>query len=123
MSDADARTVREEWGSRFGFLIAMLGAMVGAGNIWRMPYVTGQNGGGAFLLTYVILLFVIAIPGLMAETVLGHYTNRGVIGSFRSVFGRGRAEGWGWSSSRSPLHSCRITPPRSGGRSTTRSRR
>ena len=95
MSDADARTVREEWGSRFGFLIAMLGAMVGAGNIWRMPYVTGQNGGGAFLLAYVILLFVIAIPGLMAETVLGHYTNRGVIGSFRSVFGRGRAEGLG----------------------------
>ena len=95
MSDADARTVREEWGSRFGFLIAMLGAMVGAGNIWRMPYATGQNGGGAFLLAYVILLFVIAIPGLMAETVLGHYTNRGVIGSFRSVFGRGRAEGLG----------------------------
>jgi NSS family neurotransmitter:Na+ symporter len=95
MSDADARTVREEWGSRFGFLMAMLGAMVGAGNIWRMPYVTGQNGGGAFLLAYVVLLFVIAIPGLMAETVLGHYTNRGVIGSFRSVFGRGRAEGFG----------------------------
>ena len=59
MSDADARTVREEWGSRFGFLMAMLGAMVGAGNIWRMPYVTGQNGGGAFLLAYVVLLFEI----------------------------------------------------------------
>lgn len=95
MSDTDARTVREEWGSRFGFLMAMMGAMVGAGNIWRMPYVTGQNGGGAFLLAYILLLFVIAIPGLMAETVLGHYTNRGVIGSFRSVFGRGRAEGFG----------------------------
>ena len=95
MSNSDARTAREQWGSRFGFLMAMLGAMVGAGNIWRLPYVTGKNGGGAFLIAYIILLFLIAVPGLMAETVLGHYTNRGVIGTFRSVFGRGWAEGFG----------------------------
>ncbi|GKZ13898.1 sodium-dependent transporter [Haladaptatus sp. T7] len=95
MSDANARTVREQWGSRFGFLMAMLGAMVGAGNIWRMPFTTGENGGGAFLVAYVILLFLIAIPGLMAETVFGSYTNRGVIGSFKSAFGEGRAEGLG----------------------------
>jgi NSS family neurotransmitter:Na+ symporter len=95
MADTDARTVREEWGTRFGFLMAMLGAMVGSGNIWRMPYTTGQNGGGAFLVAYILLLFLIAVPGLMAETVLGSYTNRGVIGSFREVFGRGRAEGLG----------------------------
>ncbi|WP_101295610.1 sodium-dependent transporter [Halegenticoccus soli] len=95
MSEPDARTVREQWGSRFGFLMAMLGAMVGAGNIWRLPYITGENGGGAFLLAYIILLFLIAVPGLMAETVFGRYTGRGVIGSFRSAFGRGRAEGLG----------------------------
>jgi NSS family neurotransmitter:Na+ symporter len=95
MSDADARTVREEWGSRFGFLMAMMGAMVGAGNIWRLPYITGENGGGAFLLAYILLLFLIAVPGLMAESVLGRFTNQGVIGSFRSTFGRGQAEGLG----------------------------
>ena len=95
MADTDARTVREQWGSRFGFLMAMMGAMVGAGNIWRLPYITGENGGGAFLLAYILLLFVIAVPGLMAESVLGRFTNQGVIGSFRSVFGRGRAEGLG----------------------------
>jgi len=94
-ADTDARTVREEWGSRFGFLMAMMGAIVGAGNIWRLPYITGENGGGAFLVAYILLLFLIAVPGLMAETVLGHFTNKGVIGSFRSVFGRGRAEGLG----------------------------
>ncbi|USZ78221.1 sodium-dependent transporter (plasmid) [Halorussus vallis] len=67
--------------------MAMLGAMVGAGNIWRLPYTTGQNGGGVFLLAYVLLLFLIAIPGLMAETMLGRYTQKGVVGSFREIVG------------------------------------
>lgn len=95
MSDATARTTREEWGTRFGFLMAMLGAMVGAGNIWRMPYTTGQNGGGTFLLAYIVLLFVIAIPGLMAETMLGRYTQKGVLGSFEQILGDKRYAGFG----------------------------
>ncbi|WP_394327103.1 MULTISPECIES: sodium-dependent transporter [Halodesulfurarchaeum] len=66
--------------------MAMIGAMVGAGNIWRMPYTTGMNGGGAFLLAYIILLYVIAIPGLMAETMIGRYTGKGVIGTFKQIF-------------------------------------
>jgi NSS family neurotransmitter:Na+ symporter len=94
-NETDARTAREEWGTRFGFLMAMLGGMVGSGNIWRMPYTAGQNGGGAFLLAYIILLFVIAIPGLMAESALGSYTKRGVIGAFKKTFGRGWSEGFG----------------------------
>ena len=94
-SENEARTAREEWGTRFGFLMAMLGGMVGSGNIWRMPYTTGQNGGGAFLLAYIILLFIIAIPGLMAESALGSYTNQGVIGAFKKVYGRGWSEGFG----------------------------
>lgn len=95
MSDTGTRTIREEWGSRFGFLMAMLGMAVGSGNIWRMPFTTGQNGGGAFLLAYIILLFVIAVPGLMAETALGSYTKQGVIGAFKKVFGPGWSEGFG----------------------------
>nr|WP_265781612.1 sodium-dependent transporter [Natribaculum luteum] len=93
MTDGKARTAREEWGTRFGFLMAMVGAMVGAGNIWRMPFTTGQNGGGAFLLAYILLLFVIAVPGLMAETVVGRYTQRGVIGSFKQIAGDSRFRG------------------------------
>ncbi|AFK21109.1 sodium-dependent transporter (plasmid) [Haloferax mediterranei ATCC 33500] len=95
MADTEARTAREEWGSRFGFLMAMLGAMVGAGNIWRMPFTTGENGGGAFLVAYILLLYVIAVPGLMAETMIGRYTNNGVIGAFKQVFGSKRAQGLG----------------------------
>ncbi|MEF8816806.1 MAG: sodium-dependent transporter [Salinibacter sp.] len=85
MPDHDVELSRAQWGSRFGFLMAMLGAMVGAGNIWRFPYVTGENGGGAFLLAYFVLLLVLAIPGLIAEVAFGRYTGQGVIGAFRKV--------------------------------------
>lgn len=95
MAEDTARTVREEWGTRFGFLMAMVGAMVGSGNIWRMPYTTGQNGGGAFLVAYLLLLYVIAVPGLMGETMLGRYTGQGVIGAFREMLGEGWTEGFG----------------------------
>jgi len=95
MGDTEARTAREEWGSRFGFLMALVGAMVGAGNIWRMPFTTGQNGGGAFLVAYVLLLYLVAVPGLMAETMIGRYTNNGVIGAFNQVLGSKRARGLG----------------------------
>ncbi|USZ51192.1 sodium-dependent transporter [Halomonas sp. DN3] len=86
---------REQWGSRFGYLMAVIGAMVGAGNIWRMPYVTGENGGGAFLIAYFSLLYLIAVPGLMGETSLGRYARQGLIGTFRKVYGNNRMVGLG----------------------------
>ena len=85
MTDQEVELSRAQWGSRFGFLMAMLGAMVGAGNIWRFPYVLGENGGGAFVLAYFVLLLVLAIPGLIAEVGFGRYAGRGVIGAFRKV--------------------------------------
>jgi NSS family neurotransmitter:Na+ symporter len=85
MSENNVELSRAQWGSRFGFLMAMLGAMVGAGNIWRFPYITGEQGGGAFILAYLALLIILAIPGLIAEVALGRYTGRGVIGAFRKM--------------------------------------
>lgn len=96
MTETEASTARAKWGSRFGFLMAMVGAMVGSGNIWRMPYTTGQNGGGAFLVAYIVLLFLIAIPGLMAETMIGRHTQKGVIGTFKQMFGSSRLKDSGW---------------------------
>jgi NSS family neurotransmitter:Na+ symporter len=87
MSDTNVELSRAQWGSRFGFLMAMLGAMVGAGNIWRFPYITGEQGGGAFILAYLTLLLILAIPGLIAEVALGRYAGRGVIGAFRKIVG------------------------------------
>ncbi|SER29466.1 sodium-dependent transporter [Natrinema salaciae] len=95
MDDGPAKTARAEWGTRFGFLMAMIGAMVGAGNIWRFPYVMGSNGGGAFVLAFLTLLLVLAVPGLMAEVALGRYANEGVIGAFRSVVGSRGVVGFG----------------------------
>ncbi len=95
MADTDVELSRAQWGSRFGFLMAMLGAMVGAGNIWRFPYIVGQEGGGAFILAYLVLLLILAIPGLIAEVALGRYTGRGVIGAFRAVTTRRGLAGFG----------------------------
>ena len=95
MPETNVELSRAQWGSRFGFLMAMLGAMVGAGNIWRFPYITGEQGGGAFILAYLTLLLILAIPGLIAEVALGRYTGRGVIGSFRKIVGSGGLVGLG----------------------------
>ena len=59
------------WSSRFGFLMASIGFAVGLGNIWRFPYVTGENGGSAFVLVYLAFAFGIGVPILMAEIMLG----------------------------------------------------
>ncbi|WP_252486991.1 sodium-dependent transporter [Natronococcus zhouii] len=75
--------------------MAMVGGMIGAGNIWRFPYIMGENGGGAFVLAFASLLFVLAAPGLMAEVALGRYTNKGVIGAFRDIVGPGGLAGFG----------------------------
>ncbi len=59
------------WSGRFGFLMASIGFAVGLGNIWRFPYVTGENGGSAFVLVYLACVFAIGVPILMAEVLLG----------------------------------------------------
>ncbi len=63
--------VRENWGSRFGFIMATAGFAIGMGNIWRFPYITGESGGGAFILIYLVFTVLIGIPLLTAEISLG----------------------------------------------------
>ena len=59
------------WSSRFAFIMASVGFAVGLGNIWRFPYVTGENGGSAFVLIYLLCAVAIGIPCLMAELLVG----------------------------------------------------
>ena len=59
------------WSSRFGFLMASIGFAVGLGNIWRFPYVVGENGGSIFIVIYLCCVFFIGVPILMAEIMLG----------------------------------------------------
>ena len=57
---------KELWSSRFTFLMASIGFAVGLGNIWRFPYVAGENGGGAFVVVYLVCVLIIGVPVLMA---------------------------------------------------------
>ncbi|GJM20385.1 MAG: Na+-dependent transporter [Planctomycetota bacterium] len=73
--------------SRWALLFATLGMAIGTGNIWRFPRILSQNGGGTFLIPWLLFLFTWSIPLLMAEFALGRATRRGPIGAFTKVFG------------------------------------
>ena len=65
------KPAHEQWSSRFAFVMAATGSAVGLGNIWKFPYITGENGGGAFVLVYLLCICLIGIPIMMAEILLG----------------------------------------------------
>lgn len=71
---------RETFGSRTGVLLAMAGSAIGLGNIWRFPYMVGQNGGAAFILIYIVMLLVLCLPVLISEYLIGR---RGASNPFR----------------------------------------
>lgn len=76
---------RGQWGSKFGFIMAAAGSAVGLGNIWRFPFITGQNGGGAFVLVYLLCVVLIGVPLLFTEMGFGRMTKKGTIGAFKDT--------------------------------------
>lgn len=78
---------REQWGSKIGFILAAAGSAVGLGNIWKFPYITGQNGGAAFVVMYVALVFVIGYAVMMAEITIGRKAELNAVGSFAKLKG------------------------------------
>ncbi|MCF8357799.1 MAG: sodium-dependent transporter [Prolixibacteraceae bacterium] len=76
---------RDSFGSKFGFIAATAGSAVGLGNIWRFPYITGENGGGAFLLIYLAFIVIIGLPVMLSELVIGRSTQRNPFGAFRKL--------------------------------------
>lgn len=75
---------REAWGSRIGFILAAAGSAIGLGNIWRFPYITGENGGGAFLLIYLFFTFAVGVSVMISEFILGRSSKLSSVGAFRS---------------------------------------
>lgn len=65
------KPTHNEWSSRFTYILAATGAAVGLGNIWKFPYIAGENGGGAFVLVYLVCALTIGIPIMIAETMIG----------------------------------------------------
>jgi len=65
------KSIHGEWSSRTTFILAATGSAVGLGNIWKFPYITGENGGGAFVIVYLLCVALVGIPVMMAETMFG----------------------------------------------------
>ena len=71
--------------SNLGAIVAAAGSAIGLGNIWRFPYTVGQNGGGAFLLLYILFVFFLGLPIMMSEFVIGRRLQRNTVGAFRQL--------------------------------------
>jgi NSS family neurotransmitter:Na+ symporter len=93
-------SIHGQWSSRWIFILAATGSAVGLGNIWRFPYVTGENGGGAFVLIYLACVVLVGLPIMMAETLIGRLGRQSPINSMRSLAqDEGLSENWrylGW---------------------------
>ncbi|MFN3198438.1 MAG: sodium-dependent transporter [Bradymonadia bacterium] len=76
---------RGEWNSRLGFILAAAGSAVGLGNVWKFPYITGENGGGLFVLIYLACIAIVGLPILIAEILVGRSTQKSPVGAFREM--------------------------------------
>ncbi|HOJ51549.1 MAG TPA: sodium-dependent transporter [Syntrophales bacterium] len=79
--------MREQWGSKFGFVMAAAGSAVGLGNIWKFPYLTGSKGGAAFVVVYLLAVFILGLPLMIAELVIGRHTEKDPVGAFKTMVG------------------------------------
>ena len=84
---------RDSFGSRFGALVAMAGSAVGLGNLWRFPYLVGENGGAAFIIVYIILSFMICLPIFISEFVIGRRSQKNAFAAFRDL---SNGSAWRW---------------------------
>jgi neurotransmitter:Na+ symporter, NSS family len=82
MANPDANK-RDNFGSRIGIIAAAAGSAIGLGNIWRFPYVAGENGGAAFLIIYVLFIIAIGLPIMLSELLIGRRAQRNAFGSFK----------------------------------------
>jgi NSS family neurotransmitter:Na+ symporter len=93
-------SIHGQWSGRWAFILAATGSAVGLGNIWKFPYIAGENGGGAFVLVYLLCIAVIGIPIMMAEVMLGRRGRRSPINTMRFLAQEeGRSPYWqlmGW---------------------------
>jgi NSS family neurotransmitter:Na+ symporter len=87
---------RGQWSGRLGFILAAAGSAIGLGNLWKFPYVTHQNEGGAFVLVYIAAVILVGFPIMVAEVLLGRRTQRSPVGAFATL-SQGLPGGKAWS--------------------------
>ncbi len=88
----DSQT-RDTWGSKMAFIMAAAGSAIGLGNIWAFPTNAAANGGGAFLVVYLICVILIGAPVMLAEFTIGRATHRNPVGAFKALAPN---TGWKW---------------------------
>jgi NSS family neurotransmitter:Na+ symporter len=81
----ETSSIHGEWSSRFAFFLAATGSAVGLGNIWKFPYITGQNGGGAFVIVYLVCILLVGMPVMIAEISLGRRGRQSPINTMRTL--------------------------------------
>jgi len=82
---SQAAGTRDSFGSTFGVIAAAAGSAIGLGNIWKFPYITGMNGGAAFIIVYLICIAVIGLPVMLSEFIIGRKAQKNAIGSFKKL--------------------------------------
>ncbi|MEE3463774.1 MAG: sodium-dependent transporter, partial [Candidatus Cryptobacteroides sp.] len=87
------KTKRENFGGRAAVIMALAGSAIGLGNIWRFPYMVGENGGAAFVLVYIAATLLISLPIFLAETVIGRRSGANCRGAMEKL---APASGWKW---------------------------
>lgn len=85
--------MRDSFGSKFGTLVAMAGSAVGLGNLWRFPYLVGENGGAAFIIVYILLGFLICLPIFVSEFIIGRRSQKNAFAAFRDL---SDGSAWRW---------------------------
>ena len=81
----DRQNIHGSWANRWIFILAATGSAVGLGNIWKFPYIAGENGGGAFVLVYLLFILAVGVPIMMAEVLVGRRGRQSPINSMREV--------------------------------------
>ena len=81
----EKKSIHGAWASRWIFILAATGSAVGLGNIWKFPYITGENGGGAFVLVYLFCILLVGVPIMMAEVLIGRRGRQSPINAMKDV--------------------------------------
>ena len=89
-------TERGQWGSKLGFILAAAGSAVGLGNLWKFPYITGENGGGAFVIVYLVCIALVGLPIMMGEVLIGRMAQRSTVSAFRHIAPQSAWQSVGW---------------------------
>ena len=89
---------RESFSSKFGAVMVAAGAAVGLGNIWGFPYQAGKNGGGAFIIIYVVAVLVLGVPLMISEFLIGAKGQKNLVGSLHAASGKSAWKALGWFS-------------------------